>query len=360
MLGAPEPEWAGTEMASTIEIDAMQRALSLATRAEAPTHPNPRVGAVVLDAAGSIVGEGFHRGAGTPHAEIEALRDAGPSASGATVVVSLEPCNHSGRTEPCTASLLQAGVSRVVFAQTDPNPVAAGGAEVLRGAGLSVEGGVLSERARELNPIWTLAMQRQRPFVTWKVAATVDGRVAASDGSSRWITGSSARAEVHALRAQVDAVVVGTGTVLEDDPQLTARDAEGQPIERQPLRVVVGHRSIPASAKVNDDSAETLHLPSHEPTEVLEELFARDVHHTLLEGGPTLAAAFVSAGAVDRVVGYTAPALLGDGASLLGPIGVASISDAVRFAFDDVSLVDGDLRWSGRLSDVPLFTEGAR
>jgi diaminohydroxyphosphoribosylaminopyrimidine deaminase/5-amino-6-(5-phosphoribosylamino)uracil reductase len=342
-------------MASAGEIDAMRRALSLASSTPNRTHPNPRVGAVVLDAAGTVVGEGFHRGAGHPHAEIEALSSAGERADGATVVVTLEPCHHTGRTPPCTEALTRAHVARVVYAQTDPNPVAKGGADALRAQGVSVEGGVLGAEAAVLNVVWSLAMRRHRPFVTWKPASTVDGRVAAPDGTSQWITGSEARRHVHQLRAEVDAVVVGTGTALVDDPHLTARDASEQLLENQPLRVVVGLRDLPRSARVLDDASDTVHLRTRSPDQVVRELFERGVHHALLEGGPTLSSAFVDAGLVDRVVGFLAPALLGNGPAIYQSDRATTLSKARRFTFDDVQLVGGDLRWTARLSDVPAI-----
>jgi len=342
-------------MASTIEVDAMRRALALAEQSVTPTHPNPRVGAVIMDANGVVVGAGHHRGAGQPHAEVEALALAGAAARGATAVVTLEPCCHRGRTGPCTEALLDAGVVRVVYGQSDPNPTASGGAQVLGAAGVSVESGVLLGEALALNHLWSLAIERRRPFVTWKVASTVDGRVAAMDGSSRWITGDEARAEVHALRSEVQAVMVGVGTVLADDPQLSARDADGALSARQPVGVVVGMREIPEAARVREGPHGVVHLRTHDPHEVLDRLFELDVHHVLLEGGPTLAGAFVSADLVDRAMGYIAPALLGEGPGLVTGLGITSIADARRFSFDDVALVGSDLRWTAQLqAPTPL------
>lgn len=347
-------------MASDAERSAMRRALALAADPEVPLGPNPRVGAVVLDAHGTVLGEGFHRGAGAPHAEVDALAAAGPSAHGATVVVTLEPCHHQGRTGPCTRALLEAGVARVVFAQPDVNPVASGGARALRDAGVSVEGGVLRDAAEALNGAWSFAVRHGRPLVTFKCAATLDGRTAAADGSSRWITGEAARAEVHRLRSLVDAVVVGTGTVLVDDPRLTARAVEGTSLARQPLRVVVGDRPLPSAARVLDDSAPTLLIRGHDVTQVLATLYQRDVQHVLLEGGPTLAGAFLRSDLVDRVVGYIAPALLGDGPALVSDLGAVTIADALRLRLDEVRRVGPDIRWTARLHpDAPPF-EGDR
>ncbi len=331
-------------MASPPEVAAMRRALALAASPGVPSGPNPRVGCVLLADDGAVVAEGYHRGAGTPHAEADALAAAGGRARGTVAVVTLEPCDHTGRTGPCSQALLDAGVTRVVYAQSDPNPVAAGGAARLRSAGVDVESGLLAEEAAALNPAWTFAVTHGRPFVTWKAAATLDGRVAASDGSSRWITSAAARAEVHALRAEVDAVLVGTGTALADDPHLGVRDDGGRPAARQPLRVVMGTRALPAGARVLDDTAPTLLLATHDPAEALAALGRRDVQHVLLEGGPALAAAFVRAGLVDRIRWYVAPALLGAGPCAVADLGIASIDGTQRWRLDAVARVGDDVR----------------
>jgi diaminohydroxyphosphoribosylaminopyrimidine deaminase/5-amino-6-(5-phosphoribosylamino)uracil reductase len=333
-------------MASAAEIAAMRRALVLAETPGVPLGPNPRVGCVVLDADGGTIAEGYHRGAGHPHAEVDALTKAGERARGATAVVTLEPCNHTGRTGPCADALLAAGIARVVYAQQDGNPVACGGGEALRDAGVDVEGGVLAEEARDVNPIWTFAVENGRPYVTWKYAATLDGRSAAADGSSRWITSPEARADVHLLRAECDAILVGTGTVLTDDPQLTVRDAAGGPLEpgRRPLRVVMGLRSVPADAAVLDGAADTLVLNTRDPAEALKRLLDKDCQHVLLEGGPTLAGAFLREGLVDRVIAYLAPALLGAGPAALADAGVGTIADAIRLEITDIARVGPDVR----------------
>lgn len=333
-------------MASSAEVAAMRRALVLAQNPGVPLGPNPRVGCVLLDADGAVVAEGYHRGAGHPHAEIDALTSAGERARGTTAVVTLEPCNHTGRTGPCADALLAAGVARLVYAQRDTNPVARGGGEALRTAGVDVEGGVLADEARAVNPIWTFAVENGRPYVTWKYAATLDGRSAAADGSSRWITSPEARADVHRLRAECDAILVGTGTVLADNPHLTVRDVAGQALDvgRQPLRVVIGLRTVPADAAVLDDAAETLVLNTREPGEVLKRLLARDRQHVLLEGGPTLAGAFLREGLVDRVIAYFAPAFLGAGPAALSDAGVGTIADAIRLEITDMARVGPDVR----------------
>lgn len=226
--------------------EAMRRAIELAARGLGTTSPNPVVGCVLLDAGGQVVGEGFHAYAGGPHAEIVALAQAGERARGGTAVVTLEPCDHTGRTGPCSLALIQAGVARVVIAVPDPNPVASGGAATLRSAGVRVDLGVRASEAEAGNIAWLTSMRRGWPYVIWKYAATLDGRSAAADGTSMWITSEAARIDVHALRGTVDAVVVGVGTVLADDPRLTARNLrDGSLAIRQPLRVVVDSEGVP-------------------------------------------------------------------------------------------------------------------
>lgn len=333
-------------MASPTEVAAMRRALELAQAADAPPGPNPRVGCVLLAPDGEVLAEGYGRGAGERHAEIDALRQAGARAEGATAVVTLEPCSHTGRTGPCADALRQAGVRRLVYAQPDRSPWATGGAAALRAAGVDVEGGVLIDEARAVNPVWTFAVDTGRPYVTWKFAATLDGRSAAADGSSRWITSPESRADVHLLRAQCDAILVGTGTVLADDPRLTVRDANDRPLDRsrQPLRAVMGLRDIPKGAAVNDATAETVRLTTRDPADGLSQLFARGCTHVWLEGGPTLAGAFWKVELVDRVVAYLAPALLGAGTAALGDAGVGTVDAAVRLEIIDVAMVGPDVR----------------
>ncbi|MFD0206615.1 MULTISPECIES: bifunctional diaminohydroxyphosphoribosylaminopyrimidine deaminase/5-amino-6-(5-phosphoribosylamino)uracil reductase RibD [Saccharothrix] len=326
----------------------MALAVAASARVSGTTSPNPPVGCVILDAGGRVVGEGATRPPGGAHAEVVALAEAGPAARGGTAVVTLEPCSHHGRTPPCTGALIEAGVARVVFAVADPNPKAAGGAEVLRAAGVRVEGGLSAEVVeRGVLRAWLHYARTGRPHVTWKFAASLDGRVAAGDGSSRWISSPESRAEVHEFRARVDAIVVGTGTVRTDDPRLTARTARpGQDGVRQPLRVVVGMSDLPPGARVLDDEAETMHLRTHDPDVVLGALAARGVVDVLLEGGPTLAGAFTAAGRVDRVLAYLAPKFLGDGPQALRDAGVSTVTDAVGLVVEQVSMCGPDVRVS--------------
>jgi diaminohydroxyphosphoribosylaminopyrimidine deaminase/5-amino-6-(5-phosphoribosylamino)uracil reductase len=321
----------------------MRRALERAASGPWPD-PNPRVGCVLVGPDGSLVAEGHHRGAGTAHAEAAALATAGDRARGTTAYVTLEPCSHTGRTGPCAQALVAAGVAEVVYGQADPNPSAAGGAEVLRAAGVRVTGGVLADEAEGLNARWARTIALGRPLVTWKFAATLDGRSAAADGTSRWITGDRARADVHALRATRDAVVVGTGTLLADDPQLTVRMPLGGLAPSQPLRVVMGMRAVPAGARVHEGPGKVLHLPTRDPHVALICLWEKGIRDIWLEGGPTLAAAFIEAGLVDEVYAYLAPALLGSGASAVADLGVSTISDIRRLVLEDVTVVGTDVR----------------
>lgn len=340
----------------TVEYDAMVRALELAATRGVPLHPNPRVGCVILDADGAIAGEGYHHGAGTPHAEVEALEAAGERARGGTAIVTLEPCNHTGRTGPCSQALRAAGVRRVVHAQTDPNPVAGGGAEALRAAGLEVEGGLLEDEARALNRTWTFAHEQGRPFVTWKVATTLDGRSAAADGTSRWVTSAAARRDTHVLRALCDTMLVGTNTVAVDDPLLTVRDADDKPLPSQPLRVVMGERDLPADARILVEvpgAPATVQLRTHDPIEALTTLYRdHERQHVFFEGGPTLAAAFLHAGVIDEVIAYVAPRFLGGGRNAIGDLGIETMADALTFDLVDVTVVG-----EGAEADVRLLLE---
>ena len=346
---------------SDAETAAIRLAAELAARVAGRTSPNPAVGAVVLDQAGRIAGEGATQPAGKEHAEVMALRAAGSRAVGGTLVVTLEPCNHLGRTGPCTEAVIEAGIARVVYAVDDPNPVAAGGAQRLREAGLQVLAGV--EEAEVLRGVlgpWRHAVTQARPYVTWKFAATLDGRAAAADGTSRWVSNALSRADVHALRDVVDAIVVGSGTVLADDPQLTVRGVRGagtdELADRQPLRAVMDRRHrVPPGARVFDDLAETVVLDTAVPRFALKALFDRGVRHVLLEGGPTLAGAFLEARLVDQVVAYIAPKLLGAGLAVLEDAGIRTMSQAVSLEVQDVQRLGDDLKITGR----PVWSSAA-
>ncbi|MGH2630210.1 MAG: bifunctional diaminohydroxyphosphoribosylaminopyrimidine deaminase/5-amino-6-(5-phosphoribosylamino)uracil reductase RibD [Actinomycetota bacterium] len=352
----------------------MRRALELAERGWGRVSPNPLVGAVVVR-GGAVVGEGWHEGPGSRHAEVMALAAAGSLSHGATVICTLEPCNRFGRTPPCTRALVEAGVARVVVAATDPNlgqdeP----GLGELRAAGVHVDSGVLEPEARELNLAFDRHVATGRPFVVLKMASSLDGKTAAADGTSRWITSEAARADVQRLRAWADAIVVGAGTAIADDPSLTVRDPELREA-RPPVRVVVdsvgrvsaGLRLFDASAptlvattdRASDPSvrawtaagAEVVVLDRDDDGRVsvaalVAELGKRDVQGALLEGGATLAWSAIRADQVDRVVAYIAPILVGGShaPTMLSGEGFAPIDRAVRLHPPRVESIDGDMK----------------
>ncbi|HEX2212769.1 MAG TPA: bifunctional diaminohydroxyphosphoribosylaminopyrimidine deaminase/5-amino-6-(5-phosphoribosylamino)uracil reductase RibD [Mycobacterium sp.] len=321
---------------------AMAAAVEQGERVKGRTYPNPPVGAVILDRDGQIAGVGATAPTGGPHAEVVALRRAGERAAGGTAVVTLEPCNHTGRTPPCVDALLAAGVAEVAFAVADPNPIAAGGAARLAESGVRVTAGVMSAAVAG-GPLreWLHKQRTGSPHVTWKFAASVDGRSAAADGTSQWITSEPARADVHRRRAAADAIVVGTGTVLADDPTLTARLPDGSLAGHQPLRVVVGHREISPDAKVLNDDSRTMVIRTRDPHEVVRALSDRT--DVLVEGGPRLAGAFLRAGLVNRILAYVAPILLGGPVTAVGDVGVLSITGAHRWRFDEVQQLGPDV-----------------
>ncbi len=350
----------------------LERALGLAERGRGLTSPNPLVGAVVV-AGGRILGEGFHEGPGRPHAEIVALEQAGDDARGATLYTTLEPCDHFGRTPPCTRAIARAGVTRVVSAMGDPNPVVDGrGFAALEAAGIEVRSGILAQEATRQNEAYAKHVRTGLPFVTWKMAASLDGKVASRDGTSRWITGEAARADVHRLRAAADAILVGAGTALVDDPSLTVRDPgyRGRP----PLRVLVDARGrVPETGDLFDEAAPTMvattgsaprerreawrargaEVVEYEAEgggvplpQLLSDLGKRDVQGVLLEGGPTLAWSMVEDRAVDKVVVYLAPKLIGgqDAPGVLGGRGFAPIAQAMQLRVASFDRVGEDLR----------------
>lgn len=337
-----------------IDLESMMRhALSLAARGPR-TGINPQVGCVLVDDGGAIVGEGWHRGAGTAHAEVDALRSLTGSSHGLTAVVTLEPCNHTGHTGPCAAALIDAGITRVVYAVTDPGENSSGGAERLRSAGVDVVSGILLDEASEAMRVWLTATRLKRPFVSLKWASSLDGRTAANDGSSKWITGTAARQRVHEQRARVDAIIVGTGTVLADDPSLTVRGDGGELMPHQPVPVVVGQRSIPLGAHVFSHPQAAILTGDRDLPSLLSALYARGMRHVYVEGGPTVASAFVSAGLVDQYFVFLAPVLIGGAHLAIGDVGVASIGDARRLTIDSVEHLGGDLLLTARPATEPV------
>jgi diaminohydroxyphosphoribosylaminopyrimidine deaminase / 5-amino-6-(5-phosphoribosylamino)uracil reductase len=343
----------------------MTRALELAARGLYTTDPNPRVGCVVVSAAG-VIGEGWHVRAGEPHAEVLALRAAGSQARGATLYVTLEPCNHTGRTPPCADAVIAAGIARVVCCTRDPNPKVAGaGIERLIAAGIGVEVGVLADEARRLNIGFFSRFERGRPYVRLKLAMSLDGRTAVPAGGPRWISGEASRGDVQTWRARSSAVLTGAGTVRADDPQLNVRLSYG-PWVRQPLRVVLDTMlTCSRGAKIfNHDEALVFAAPEAplgsfkdlrveripraggglDLDAVMQNLTAREVNELLLECGPTLAGAFVAKQLVDELVLYAAPRLLGDDAAPLMHIKLDGSQPLPAFEFRDVQQLGEDVR----------------
>lgn len=359
------------------DVRHMARALQLAKRGLYTTDPNPRVGCVIVR-DGQVVGEGWHRRAGEPHAEVHALVAAGLQARGATAYVSLEPCCHHGRTPPCSEALVKAGIARVVAAMPDPNPrVANQGIADLKKAGIRVDIGLLQAESERLNPGFISRMTRGRPYLRVKLAASLDGRTALANGESKWITGEAARADVQRLRARSSAILTGIGTVLADDPSLTVRDLD---IDRQPLRVVVDPqlRMRPAARMLTLPGA-TLVVTSAEQANnaaalraagaevfclpvvpermnlklLLEHLAAREVNEVLVEAGATLCGELLRAGLVDELVLYLAPHLLGSGARGLFNIpSLEDMADRVALDIQDVRAVGKDWRITAKL-EIP-------
>ena len=333
---------------------AMSRALELAKNGPIKG-VNPRVGAVLITDSGEIVGEGWHRGSGTDHAEVDALKDlvrngraasAGPIARGLTAIVTLEPCNHTGKTGPCAKALIEAGVAKVVYATNDPGLNSSGGAATLREAGVEVESGLLQTEADELIRVWATATAQQRPFVTLKYGTSLDGRSAAADGSSKWITGPEARRDVHLRRTQIDAILVGTGTVIADDPELTARQLDGSLYAEQPLRVILGETELDPAARIFDESegkSKTVQLHTRDLNSALQTLFGMGVRHLMVEGGATVASEFARHDLVNEYLVYMAPKLIGGPITSLGNLGVANIAQAKELEFIEVKQLGPDL-----------------
>lgn len=350
----------------------IERALRLAERGRGLVSPNPMVGAVVVrDEA--VIGEGWHEGPGTPHAEIVALREAGDRSRGATLYTTLEPCDHYGRTPPCTEAIVAARISRVVSAMVDPNPIVDGrGLQRLAASGIEVDRHLPAAEAARQNEAYVKHVRTGLPFLTWKVAASLDGKVAARDGTSRWMSGEESRADAHRLRAASDAIIVGAGTALVDDPSLTVRDPSyrGPPV----LRVLVDARGrVTETGKLFDGAAPTLvattevaplrrreawrragaEVVTYEGDgtgvplpALLADLGKRDLQSVLIEGGPTLAWTAVERGVVDKLVVYLAPILVGgrDAPGVLGGDGFAPIGAALPMRIETVERIGADLK----------------
>lgn len=304
------------------------------------TAPNPNVSVVIYSATGELIADGVHNRKVSPdHAEVVALRRAGNAAEGATLVASLEPCNHIGATGPCVDAIIAAKIARVIYAVRDPNPIAAGGAERLKAAGIAVES-IESDELRDIHSAWLHRIATGRPYFIWKIATTLDGFIAASDGTSQWISSPESRADVQLLRSQSDAILIGTGTALADNPTLQARIASAA----QPLRVVMGERNIPADFNINNDVSETLLIQSRDLNQMLQELSGREINQLLVEAGPTLGTALIKAGIIDEIIIYQAPILLGSGKSWLQDLGISTLAKSQKLNLISTENISGDIK----------------
>jgi len=317
----------------------MARAIELSKQGLGLTSPNPIVGAVVVSPVGEVIGEGFH--AGGDHAEVVALLDSvhrGKITLGSTIFVSLEPCNHVGKRPPCTKAILDAGIARVVYAVSDPNPIAMGGAEYLQSQGIEVVSGTLKSESAFVNRAWLHKIIERRPYFTWKIASSFDGFTAAFDGTSKWITSERSREAVQKLRSESDAILVGTGTALADNPSLIPHG-----YEHRPLRIVMGEREISANSKLRDNQAKTLILPSRSIEMLIEEVNARGINSILVEAGATLGTALLNAGLIDEMHWFQAPTLLGAGKKAIGDLHVETLSERRNYVIVRSEMIGPDL-----------------
>ncbi len=324
---------------------AMKRALEIATRGPR-TGPNPQVGCVLLDSSHNIVAEGWHEGSGTPHAEIMALENlsrSGVSPQGLTSVVTLEPCAHTGKTGPCAEALLNAGIATVVYAVSDPGDNSGGGANILSDAGVEVVAGVEASAGEALIERWLHSVASARPWVTLKWAMSLDGRSASADGTSQWITGEDTRAKVHRDRSEHDAIIVGINTVLVDNPRLTARTPEGDLYPHQPLAIVIGRRDVPQDSVIREHPGGFKHVNDHDVRGLLTSLGERDIRSVYVEGGATLASAFLVERCVDELHITMGPMLLGGPHLAITDLGVATMAEAHHVRITDIQRLGDDI-----------------
>jgi diaminohydroxyphosphoribosylaminopyrimidine deaminase/5-amino-6-(5-phosphoribosylamino)uracil reductase len=302
--------------------------------------PNPNVSAAIYNAHGELIADGAHdRTVSLDHAEIVALKKAGSATDGATLVVSLEPCNHVGTTPACVDSIIAAGISRVVYAVADPNPIAAGGAQRLKDAGLHVDF-IESDELKDIQGAWLHRVTTKRPYFIWKVATTIDGYIAASDGTSQWISSEQSRADVQLLRSHSDAILVGTGTALADNPTLQPRIVGAS----TPLRVVMGERDIPEDFNLHQGEAGTIFLKSRDVRALIDTLADKAVNQVLVEAGPTLGTALLKAGVIDEILIYQAPVLLGAGKRWVTDLGIKTIDDGMSLTQISTEQIGPDLK----------------
>jgi diaminohydroxyphosphoribosylaminopyrimidine deaminase/5-amino-6-(5-phosphoribosylamino)uracil reductase len=316
---------------------AMARAIECASYGLGKTFPNPIVGAVITSATGEFISEGFHQGG--DHAEVVAIKSAKVIPAGAIIYVTLEPCNHHGKTPPCVDAIIDSGIKKVVYAMSDPNPIAAGGSRRLQESGIEIESGILEVQSRLENRAWLTKIEMGRPRITWKIASTLDGKVAAADGSSKWITGELARTDVARIRSQADAIVTSTATVIADDPLLTSKG-----LGKNPVRVVMGRSEIADNSQILGLDAETIIIKSREPKDLIAIANDRGFNQVLIESGPTLGTALLREDLIDEIILFQAPTLLGAGTPSIGDLGITNISDRMDFEISDVEIIGADLK----------------
>ena len=319
--------------------DAYAHLYTLSLQGLGVSTPNPNVSAAIYGADGSLIADGFHnRTISVDHAEVVALKKAGAAARGATMVVSLEPCAHTGTTPPCVQAIIDAGISTVIYAVADPNPIAAGGAEKLADAGIAVE----YRESKELSYVqraWLHKEKTGRPLMLWKVATTLDSKVAASDGTSQWITGPESRADVQELRAQSDAILIGTNTALVDNPHLIPRGHTARPV-----RIISGEQEVPATNRVFDNEARTISVKSKSIPELMKVLSDEGFSQVLVEAGPTLGSALMASGNIDELIIYQAPKMLGAGKEFVSHLGISTLADHLELELLSVKAFGSDIK----------------
>ena len=301
--------------------------------------PNPNVSAAIYSPDGALIADGFHnRKVSIDHAEVVALKKAGAAARGATMIVSLEPCAHTGTTPPCTQAIIDAGIAKVIYTVVDPNPIASGGAQLLRAAGIDVEYRESAHLAY-VQRAWLHKEVTGRSLMIWKVATTVDGKVAASDGTSQWITGPESREDVQNLRAQSDAILIGTNTAIVDNPHLIPRGHTARPV-----RVISGEQEVPATNKVFDAEARTISVKSKSIPELIKVLSDEGFNQVLVEAGPTLGSALMASGNIDEIIIYQAPKMLGAGKEFVSRLGISTLEDHLKLELISVRQLGSDIK----------------
>jgi diaminohydroxyphosphoribosylaminopyrimidine deaminase / 5-amino-6-(5-phosphoribosylamino)uracil reductase len=319
--------------------DAYAHLYSLSLSGLGVTSPNPNVSAAIYSADGNLIADGFHNRKVSPdHAEVIALKSAGAAARGATMVVTLEPCAHTGKTPPCTQAIIDAGIAKVIYTVTDPNPIASGGADLLRAAGIDVEFRESAHLAY-VQRAWLHKEVTGRPLMIWKVATTVDGKVAASDGTSQWITGAESREDVQNLRAQSDAILIGTNTAIVDNPHLIPRGHRARPV-----RVISGEQEVPATNQIFDDEARTISVKSKSIPELMQVLTHEGFNQVLVEAGPTLGSALMASGNIDELIIYQAPKMLGAGKEFVSHLGISTLDDHLKLELISVRQLGSDIK----------------